>query len=401
MKGGFNMSKKEYLEELEAKLNKCNRTAAKDVMEDIKLHFEEAQSDGRSDEDIIAELGSIDDLVNEFSKLIDEEHTDIVPSYSLNKDKVEVVTGTILDKDNRPINIEFNPIDGSYKEISVDINCDISDVEIKNSTTGECYCEFIGGNDLLERLSLTLEEQKSEQFYSVSVTGKRKFLSFIAKLTNSNYGTLVIYVPYNVNKISAVCKFADIQIENQLAKDINLKTGSGDIIGNNFEAINSKVLTGSGDVEFKNVKSNLTVTTGSGDIKLLDIVGQKAELSTGSGDIKGRYITVEEVEVLTGSGDIQLQAAIEQFNAKTGSGSIEFDSNTKVNKVTIKSGSGDITLNMPEVTGMQSVIKTGSGDVSVLFKGNLMSGMKGRASIGDASTQVDIKIGSGDVKITV
>ena len=53
------MTKKEYMDLLSRALLHVEPEVARDIMEDYEAHFERAKESGRSDEEVIAELGSI------------------------------------------------------------------------------------------------------------------------------------------------------------------------------------------------------------------------------------------------------------------------------------------------------------------------------------------------------
>lgn len=61
------MTKKEYMDLLSKALLHVEPEVARDIMEDYEAHFERAKESGRSDEEVIAELGSIEEFTEELN----------------------------------------------------------------------------------------------------------------------------------------------------------------------------------------------------------------------------------------------------------------------------------------------------------------------------------------------
>lgn len=59
------MNKKEYMEQLSRALECVDSDTARDIMEDYEAHFERAAESGRSEQEVIGELGSIEEFVEE------------------------------------------------------------------------------------------------------------------------------------------------------------------------------------------------------------------------------------------------------------------------------------------------------------------------------------------------
>lgn len=62
---GDNMTRAEYMEKLAKELKAYDEDFAMDIMEDYRRHFDEAASDGRSEEAVCEELGSVEDFIKD------------------------------------------------------------------------------------------------------------------------------------------------------------------------------------------------------------------------------------------------------------------------------------------------------------------------------------------------
>ncbi|WP_342315297.1 DUF4097 family beta strand repeat-containing protein [Lysobacter sp. FW306-1B-D06B] len=131
---------------------------------------------------------------------------------------------------------------------------------------------------------------------------------------------------------------------------VQLKVGSGDARVVGASALSADV--GSGDVEARDIRGQVTADVNSGDIEL-DTIGSLHILSVGSGDLKARRVKGDVVIGSIGSGDVEVRDV---------SGSVTAD----------KIGSGD--LDAHAVTGNLTVRRVGSGSVD-------HSGVSGRVDV--------------------
>ena len=64
------MTRKEYMDLLSRALENVEPEVARDIMEDYEAHFERANESGKSDEEVIEELGSIEEFKEELAAFI-------------------------------------------------------------------------------------------------------------------------------------------------------------------------------------------------------------------------------------------------------------------------------------------------------------------------------------------
>ena len=62
------MTKLEYMTKLQEKLEKFGKELQEEILEDYRQHFVEGESEGRSEEEIIEELGNIEEMIRELSE---------------------------------------------------------------------------------------------------------------------------------------------------------------------------------------------------------------------------------------------------------------------------------------------------------------------------------------------
>ncbi len=136
--------------------------------------------------------------------------------------------------------------------------------------------------------------------------------------------------------------------------------------------------------------AGLNTTVGSADINVKGLQNDKATLvlNTGSGDLKLSDLLAAKLAIKTGSGDINLKNYIGALDANTGSGDIAMDGANRLNDAYFQTGSGDIKVGFALETSGTGTLKTGSGDVELR--------VSGKSDLG-----FDLNSGSGDINFNV
>lgn len=160
--------------------------------------------------------------------------------------------------------------------------------------------------------------------------------------------------------------------------------------------------TGSGEVHVTDAQGEVDLDTGSGSVEVMNIRGPHLKMDTGSGRVRGSDIVADEIELDTGSGSVRLgQVQSKRIKLDSGSGSVELDLRSDVETVHIESGSGGVTLGIPESLGAAIRIDTGSGgidtDIPIQVKKAERSYLSG--TIGDGKGEITIETGSGGVRL--
>jgi hypothetical protein len=171
----------------------------------------------------------------------------------------------------------------------------------------------------------------------------------------------------------------DYEITAPRTSQVKAFTGSGDIKASGVLA--TKLETGSGEIEANNLSGDISLQTGSGDIKVEFAKSGMVTAGTGSGSIHLQNVQ-GGLKAETGSGDIKITGQpSESWKLETGSGSIDMEVGSARMTLDAESGSGSITtaqgivmqgsLNKHHVTGNINgggptvKAETGSGDIKV------------------------------------
>ncbi len=209
-----------------------------------------------------------------------------------------------------------------------------ADVFIKESEFNQVRVEILGG-----------EKQIAESFIeneTLSVSLRNKIFCFGFCYVKEK---IIIYVPKEMQsnlKIKTVS--GDIEVQNHSSMNVDLKTTSGDIkVGDINLATLSSI---SGNIILDSGKKIIATTT-SGDIHIKR-AEKKIESKSVSGDIQIQNLFIEEdSSIKTTSGDVSINETNDIFiEASTVSGEIDvLDNNRHVDRILrIKTTSGDISV---------------------------------------------------------
>ena len=160
--------------------------------------------------------------------------------------------------------------------------------------------------------------------------------------------------------------------------------------------------TGSGDIDVTTHDGDLRLDTGSGDITVTTQQNGALDIDTGSGSVRTSGITATSIRIDTGSGDIRLgDVTATRASLETGSGSIEARFRNPIEDVKAETGSGDVTLRLPEGLNVTVDLDTSSGDLTLDFPVQLIRKDENslRGKIGDGRGRLDVESGSGNISL--
>ncbi len=212
---------------------------------------------------------------------------------------------------------------------------------------------------------------------------------------------------------------ARLQVSIPAGKKVTVRLGVGSVDVSNVDGKLS-VDVQSADIASRGTRGSLSLDTGSGDITVtghdgalsldsgsgeIEVSGQKnGELSidTGSGSVHGSGLSASAVNIDTGSGDIRLtDVTTLRASLETGSGSIDAGFRGTIEDLEAETGSGDITLRLPEGINATVDLETSSGDLTLDFPVQLIrkeeSSLRGR--LGDGKGRIAVESGSGDISL--
>ena len=397
------MTKNEYMKMLEIQLGKFSQSTRQEILEDYENHFAEAMSQGKSEEEIINELGDIQDMIDEIPEEdLSQENTPENGMY----DGADDSSTSDADSSGRRV---ISDCTGTYRKIVAD--CKAADVLVRTSADDKLYVQY-------ENYNNSAKTDNSADFYQyekdgVLYVGMKKnetatrnvtigFLGFhmdIPNVRTYDSGKMIIDIPAGFKELEILTGSGDAELSDVTGEILNVRTASGDIDMSRAKYQNINVSATSGDIELRDIAAeNLEVGATSGDAELENISAKILKLSTSSGDVEARNIVAEQTEVRTSSGDSEFSGKAVKYFGRSGSGDQEIEIEGKLSEGEFITGSGDIEIKIKDNTGAEITASTGSGDVDVRTRLNVESRLNGYV-VGDGSAKISVKTGSGDADI--
>jgi hypothetical protein len=169
----------------------------------------------------------------------------------------------------------------------------------------------------------------------------------------------------------------------------NIATGSADVTIS-ADMARSRVVSGSGDVGLGSA-SDLTCTTGSGDISIRRVAGDGVRVNTGSGDVR-----IDEahcpVSAKSGSGDVLISTVHHaELQASSGSGDISVPSTS--GSVDLRSASGSLTIGIADDLPAWLDLNSVSGKIRIALEAS------NAPSEGEPYVSVRARTASGEIAV--
>jgi DUF4097 and DUF4098 domain-containing protein YvlB len=208
--------------------------------------------------------------------------------------------------------------------------------------------------------SITVEVGEADTIQVVA-TKRARSKSSLEKIEvemSERGGGLVIQARKPASLLNAWVQF-EIVVPEDTQLDAHTGSGSVDVRGLRG---NVRVDTGSGEVDAADLGGDVDVHTGSGSISVRGATGD-VRVDTGSGGIN-IVDAAGDIDAHTGSGSIEVRGAIGQVELDTGSGSIQYEGRPE-GDCRFDTGSGGITLLLPDELNVEVELDTGSGSIDL------------------------------------
>lgn len=182
--------------------------------------------------------------------------------------------------------------------------------------------------------------------------------------------------------------------------EVEVEVGSGDVSSQGLSKF-LRINTGSGDVSLYKISGTTQIRCGRGDIDFAEVFGALFA-RTGSGDINGQNFK-GNLDLETGSGDVKLSEVEGELRILTGSGDVWIQGRLEEETWRIRTGSGDVSLRLPESTNAELRLHTKFGDIECDFSLEAKAMGEGRlvARLGSSpKALIFVETESGDIELT-
>lgn len=408
------MTKSEYMEALQNKLECFNRELQQEIVEDYEQHFAEGIAAGKTEEEIMAELGSIEDMIRE------------LPEEDIVQDNVEDQTQERAENSMPEAGRQSNTYPGEYQAVVID--GEIADVCLEQSADGQihadysssdpdyCYYEYEENGTLYMGVkrdqNSTRTAKRAVKFMLFGKTVKldldssfeKSFEKSFRNAWNGGGGSdvkLEVKIPAGIGRVEIKTRNGDIGVQDVTPEELDLKTSSGDVSIQHVTVDRLHLNTASGDVTTERICSgSMDVHVTSGDMSLDDAETGIFRFQGASGDLSGNRLRGNEANIRSGSGDVELNGAFERYNIGTGSGDMDIRIKAGAKEVRVSTGSGDVELDVTDVESTEVTVGTGSGEAVIYGSdGARYHVTRGSSTVGSGDCKVLVTTGSGDAQV--
>lgn len=400
------MTKSEYMEALQKKLECFNRQLQQEIVEDYERHFAEGIAAGKTEEEIVADLGSIEDMIRE-----------------LPEEDMKQEIRSLEDAS------QSNTYTGEYKAVVID--GEIANVNLEQSDDGQIHVEYQNnGSELMQqkyryyqyeeagifyagvRKDESASEKEAKRAVKIMLFGKKLDIDldnpFDLEKTFHNIWSgdngdiqLNIRIPAGMPRVTVKTVSGDINARNVTPVQLEMRSTSGDMEARHMTVDRLKLKTASGNITATQIYSADTdAQTASGNLRL-----DNADVGTlcfqgASGNFSGRLVRGNAVNIGTGSGNVELDGNFERYSIRTGSGNTNIRAEADAKQVRVGTGSGDVKLDLTAVAGTEVTVTTGSGNARIYSSGNVRHQVtRGTCTVGDGDCKVDVTTGSGNAEV--
>ncbi len=337
------MTKEEYLTQLRMSLGDYPAEFQNEILSDFEDHFMDGMEQGKSEEEIMNELGTVEDVLENIRMMHD------LPGKDPLRQNLEELSGTFIDALQSVSNVVIDGINSAVTNIS---------------------------------------ENKEDRLSSDSGTlAKPARIAIYAGTSNCDilmrYGTQLTYQFQPVFSLFS-SKQAELEIQEGNTTEFLIHNGSAKLLLTVPDSVQSiEIQSASGDCTFKDLAcTEFDIRTFSGDIKAEEIQCDTMTLKASSGDITVKHVNASNIALSAKSGDIEAERCHGDIQADSLSGDIDI-SRHEGNHLTAKITSGDLDI---DTTASEIIAKSISGDIDIKCASALIY-LKAETKSGD----IDIK----------
>lgn len=397
------MTKQEYLAQLEQRLSAYPADYQQDMLDAFEGHFQEGHLQGRSEEEIMKDLGSIDDVMANIDILYDgpKQKPSSPSEQDLHRDCNELDDS--LSKTDRSPADDIRQNAGQEDHDSFQTNNE----EVVSIAEGAQYqVLLIKGTDGNVDVELMPSEHLAYQFIPRNSIFSQKSahlttastgngLSFVVK---GGSARLNLYVPENIRSIEAELGTGDLEASGMDLERLNINEGTGEVELDRISLKDIYVKTVSGEITMKDCQCwDAELHTISGDLTMHNNTGH-FYAKTISGDIDASQYDKGPVRLETVSGDISLETSADTIEASSKSGDIEISQEGEINTVQVSSISGDVDTEF-ESQDYTAQLYTKTGDKENGTRMSTILEADSSWTIGQGKGKISLRSKTGDVTI--
>ena len=401
------MTKQEYLNMLTARLADYPEDFQKEIEEAFESHFAEGEEAGQSEQEIIDNLGSVDEVMENIRMMYepssrfsssDKKNCDDVRSSFENlssslRDTFVSVSAAVADSLNDAVrNINEQKKNQDRSETSGFIDDAVAKLLIRGRKgAADIHMEY--GDHLEYRFKPTFSLFGGSTAYLYTETDGD---TAIFEIRDGN-ADLYLTVPSYIAEIEYRLSSGDVKMKDIACESLYGESISGDFEADRIRCHTAEIRSTSGSAEAdSSLFDSFRYQAVSGDADLNRCEGN-LELKTTSGDIEISHHTGTEIRCSSVSGDIDLTSGARIVTLSTVSGDIDMRLTGEIEKAGMSSFSGDVECRIDD-RRYTAVLSSASGDIE--NETGLSYFRSNKAYIvGNGLAEVSVETKSGDITL--
>jgi lia operon protein LiaG len=268
----------------------------------------------------------------------------------------------------------------------------ITDVSVKGSSVNVEIKRGTGSD-----IKVALEGRASE-----------KFMDDIGLDVQTEGGKLIIQ-PKMPRGFSIGINIIDVKLRIELPErqweNVSVDVGSGNVALSDVHARTLALDAGSGNIEAERVEgTSVSLHSGSGDQRLSNVKAtDEIQLDMGSGNATVDTFEAASLTFEASSGNVKLLDGSAKITGNVGSGNIRYETARLTQDVRLKTGSGNVGIELDEEPSSLKVeFRTGSGDSDIDWDG-IKYDIKEEGDVsgqfGDGAVLLEVTTGSGNIDL--
>ena len=399
------MTKQEYFDELFSRLRDYPDDFREEIREAFENHFEEGLANGESEDQIIENLGSVDDVMDNIRMM----HMDDQRKRDTRSDQIDDLRSS-LDRLSSSLR---STIRGVTDLVADSVNEAVRSIPTQNQHDEEpvigvieedCKAVRITGSGATD-IKIRRGERLEYSFRpTISLFGpnnaklETEVYEDTARFDLTGNSSMHLFLPSSIVSVTLDLTSGDVEIENITADIIDGKSNSGDWELEGLRAKEITVRSKSGDIECEDSSAeSFVLETISGDAEVRSLHGN-ISISTTSGDIDVEKHSGESFTARTVSGDVDIATSARFIDASSISGDIDLSSIGMLEDVNVTSVSGDVACKFKDDRYTADIV-TGSGDIRCRTSLPSVKTASGLKIKGGTDAKAYIKTASGDITI--
>lgn len=219
------MTKSEYMDILKERLSRFSQELQEEILEDYNQHFTEGEKQGKSEEEIIQELGNIEEMIRELMEMDADtgQDTDI-------SQEAEDQSGSTDEE-------QSYSYDCGCRAVELDGN--VADIVLEQSDDGRIYVDYKNNMSLKYRMLYSFYQREENGVFYAGVKARetQKKINFLGRtvtvsgsMFSGKYNSILlsVKVPAGLPGLSFHTTSGDIEVKSG-GRFLQCSSTSGDI----------------------------------------------------------------------------------------------------------------------------------------------------------------------------